>query len=102
MESATNKKNRRKQEIQKINRLYENPNIVHAVHYSCESSMDRQGWDSPRITSLAVRNAGSGQITSFSIHLIVEEKRIRPEQIDEKYDELERAMLGAFYNRAYA
>lgn len=68
------------------------------IHYSCESFYDRPNGASPRITSIAVRKLDSGQTFSFSIHQVAEEKRVPFDQIEARYDDLERQMLDAFYN----
>jgi len=67
------------------------------IHYSCESFYDRQDGRSPRITSIAVRKLDTGQTTSFSIHQVAERKQLTSEMISERYDELEREMLEAFF-----
>ena len=67
------------------------------IHYSCESFYDRPDGSSPRITSIAVRNFGSAQTTSFSIHQIAERNNVPVDDIPNKYDELEKSMLDEFY-----
>ena len=67
------------------------------VHYSCESFYDRTSGTSPRITSIAVRNLGSAQTRSFSIHQMAELQKLPFDQIEHQYDELERKMLKAFF-----
>ncbi|WP_374531353.1 hypothetical protein [Acinetobacter sp.] len=67
------------------------------VYYSCESFYDRDDGRTPRVTSICVRNFASGQTSSFSIHKIAELKKISNEEIQEKYDILEKEMLKEFF-----
>ncbi len=69
---------------------------VVVVHYSCESFYDRPDGSTPRVTSIAVRNLGSGQTESFSIHKVAELKKIALDQIADHYDQLEKEMLDEF------
>lgn len=68
------------------------------VHYSCESFYDRPQGRSPRITSIAVRNLGSGQTTSFSIHKAAERQCVAFASINDSYDELENKMLTEYFD----
>ena len=70
---------------------------VWIVHYSCESFYERPNGASPRITSLAVRSLESAQTRSFSIHQVAERLGVPFDEIEARYDELERAMLDAYY-----
>lgn len=81
----------------KLDDIYGDASNVWVIHYSCESFYDRPNGASPRITSLAVKKLDSGQTISFSIHQIAETEGVEFSQIDEHYDDLERKMLGAFY-----
>ena len=81
----------------KLDGIFTDASNVWVIHYSCESFYDRPNGASPRITSLAVRKLDSGQTISFSIHQVAETEGIEFSQIDEHYDELERKMLGLFY-----
>jgi hypothetical protein len=67
------------------------------VHYSCESFYERTSGTSPRITSIAVRNLGSAQTRSFSIHQMAELRKLSFDKIDQNYDALELEMLRAFF-----
>lgn len=69
---------------------------VLVIHYSCESFYDRKDGSSPRITSIAVRNWGSAQTKSFSIHQVAEVRGIAPTSITASYDDCERQMLDEF------
>ncbi len=70
---------------------------VLVIHYSCESFYDRPEGQTPRVTSIAVRNFASGQTSSFSIHKIAELKGIEFADIQNDYDKLEKEMLKEFY-----
>lgn len=75
-------------------------NVV-VVHYSCQSLYDRPDGESPRITSIAVRNAATSQTTSFSIHQVAErEKNFSIADLSVNCDQLERKMLKEFYEYA--
>ena len=82
-----------------LTQLYDHPQIVLTIHYSCESFYDRPDGSSPRVTSIAVRNLASGQTSSFSIHQVAErDKKLNPEEIDSNYDIYEYQMLQEFYD----
>lgn len=82
---------------QSLDSAFQNPEHAVVIHYSCESFYDRENNpQSPRITSIAVRNLDSGQTKSFSIHLIAERHGLL-DSIDQHYDQLEREMLEDFY-----
>jgi len=80
----------------KVSDLVKDRDSVIIVHYSCESFNKIEDGRSARITSIAVRNLGSGQTKSFSIHLAAEEKKISFDLIQAKYDELEQEILSSF------
>lgn len=91
----------RRRARKKLEAICEHPENVIVIHYSCESFYDRPNGASPRITSIAVRNLGSAQTTSFSIHQVAErEKKIGPEDIEADYDRFEKKMLSEFYEYA--
>lgn len=101
MGEAAKRLRRRHEAKQTLAKLLDNPENVVIVHYSCESFYDRPDGSSPRITSIAVRNLGTGQTTSFSIHQLAErDRQLRIEEIDANYDELEKKMLKEFYEYA--
>lgn len=80
-----------------LDELWRQPNVVELIHYSCESFYDRKDGSSPRITSIAVRNLGTGQTVSFSIHLVAERRGYDLEAIQEHYNGLEKIMLDEFF-----
>jgi hypothetical protein len=97
MRRARRRIERRKKARKTLSRLVDNDENIIVIHYSCESFYDRPDGTSPRVTSIAVRNFESGQATSFSIHQIAEREGYSPHEIDKHYDQLEKKMLGDFY-----
>lgn len=86
---------RAKEDLRKIN---DNSNEVYFIHYSCESFYDIKDGRTPRITSIAVKNMGTGQSISFSIHKIAEIEKVDIGCIDKNYDLLEKRMLDEYFN----
>lgn len=86
-----------KKTLRKLMELLDREDHVLVVHYSCESFYDRPDGQTPRVTSIAVRNLSSGQTASFSIHKVAEHKGIPLPEIEKTYDELEKEMLAEFY-----
>jgi len=86
-----------KQAQNELGKMFDDPNNVRFIHYSCESFYDRPDGSTPRVTSIAVRSLGSGQTRSFSIHQKAELDGLSVSDISANYDDLEREMLGAFY-----
>jgi hypothetical protein len=82
----------------KIKFLEQNINQLLVIHYSCQNLNDNNEGYSPRITSIAVLHLGSSTMHSFSIHLIAEVKKIKREEIQSHYDELEAQILHDFYS----
>lgn len=68
------------------------------LHYSCESFYDIKDGRTPRVTSVAARNLSTGQTASFSIHKSAEQQRVPPNQISQRYDDLERHMLDEYFD----
>lgn len=97
MAKAVRRIRARSEGLETIAKVSESPDRVVVIHYSCESFYDRKDGRSARITSIAVRNLGSGQTTSFSIHQMAERDGRSPAQLEAQYDELERRMLDEFY-----
>ncbi|KAF1303703.1 hypothetical protein [Enterococcus sp. JM9B] len=67
------------------------------IHYSCESFYNKEDGKSPRITSIAVRKFDDGQTDLFAIHKTAEIKGIPFSEIENNYDEIEKAMLDKFF-----
>lgn len=78
-------------------RLFVHPSSVFVIHYACESFDEANGYASPRITAIALRNLGTGDTTSFSIHAEVELSRRRHHDVA-GLDVMEAAMLARFYD----
>lgn len=97
MSAATRRLERRRQAQRKLHELFDRPQQVIVIHYSCESFYDRPDGTSPRITSIAVRNLVSGQSQSFSVHQVAERESVPIEDIPNHYDRLEKQMLAEFY-----
>jgi hypothetical protein len=88
---------RQKAARKKLDGLFEQADNTLVIHYSCESFYGRTGGNSPRITSIAVRQLGSGQTTSFSIHQVAERNHHDLNKIDTDYDRFEREMLDDYF-----
>lgn len=98
MGNELNRLKRRKTVVSKMHHLLEEAAATLVIHYSCESFYDKNDGKTARITSIAIRNLASGQTDSFSIHQIAEEQHVQFENISERYDVLERAMLDRFFD----
>jgi hypothetical protein len=97
--SQTTRRIKNRRAAQKtISELMNHPEYTVVIHYSCESFYDRPDGSSPRITSIAVYNLGSGQTNSFSIHQKAEIKKYSSSDIEKYYEELEKLMLDDFYD----
>ena len=88
---------RQKEARRVLDELFDRPDKVCVIHYSCESFYDREEGRSPRITSIAVRRLDSGLTTSFSIHQIAEIRNISFASIEEYYDDLEKELLAQLF-----
>lgn len=91
---------RQKQNRDDLQKLWERPDQVNVIHYSCESFYDRPDGTSPRITSIVVRNLHTAQTKSFSIHKYGELEKHSIENLEENYDDLEKKMLEEFFEWA--
>lgn len=77
------------------------PDRYYIIHYSSQSLYDAEaGAFSPRITSIVVRHYQSGQTVSFAIHTVAEALGISPDEIEARYDEVERHLITQFYDFA--
>lgn len=97
MTSALAKRERRRKAWREVEDLIKKESHVLIIHYSCESLYDRENRQTPRITSIAVRNFESGQTESFSIHIAAELSGCPLVEIENRFDELERIMLCDFF-----
>lgn len=76
----------------------QNPEKYFLIHYSCESFVDIQDGRTPRITSIAIKSILTGQVESFSMHKTAELSGVPTDKIVEKYDDIEREMLRAYFS----
>jgi hypothetical protein len=104
MGDALHRLKKRKETLRRLRELDDKRDSVLIVHYSCESFYERPDGSTPRVTSIAARNLGSGQIESFSIHKVAELKGIAAPNIASQYNVLEKEMLDEFgaYLQAHA
>src|SRR5579871_5963022 len=81
--------------------INKHPDRFYIIHYSSQSLFDTEaGALSPRITSIVVRHFSTGQTVSFSTHTVAERMGIAPQDIESRYDDIERTILQEFYNFA--
>ncbi|MYZ49902.1 hypothetical protein [Propylenella binzhouense] len=75
------------------------PGRYYIIHYSSETLFDpdAEKAPSPRITSIVVRHYQSGQTLSFATHTAAETLGIALDQIEARFDEVEKEMLTQFY-----
>lgn len=97
MSNEIKKLERRRKARKKLDELASREEQVLVIHYSCESFYDRPEGQTPRVTSIAVRNYANGQTASFSIHKVAELNHVKFSRIQESYDMLEKEMLSEFY-----
>jgi hypothetical protein len=79
------------------------PGRFYIIHYSSQSLFDAEGEDgalSPRITSIVVRHYETGQTVSFATHTVAEYLGIAWDDVEARYDEIERELLTQFYDFA--
>ena len=92
---------RHREAKKRLTDIFGKQNRILVIHYSCESFYDRGEAESPRITSIAVRNLATAQAKSFSIHQLAErDESVLREDIGGNYDRLETRMLEEFFNFA--
>jgi hypothetical protein len=78
--------------------LLEKRDKVLIIHYSCESFITTHG-RTPRVTSICIRNLGTGQNKTFSIHLQAQFECLDFNNLsDHDYDNLEQSLLSDFYS----
>lgn len=73
------------------------PENFYVIHYSCQSLYDDNEALSPRITSIAVTHYATEQTVSFSTHSIAEELHIARDDVQRRFDEVEKRLLSDFY-----
>jgi hypothetical protein len=75
------------------------PDRFYIIHYSSQSLFDADaGGLSPRITSIVIRHYHTGQTVSFSTHTVAEYLGILKDDVEKKYDDIERELLTQFYD----
>jgi hypothetical protein len=80
--------------------LFAYPRSVFVVHYACESFDPTVGSASPRVLAIGVRNLGTAQTLSFSIHEEIELSGCPHDLAPQRMDELEYRMLAGFFRFA--
>lgn len=88
---------KRKNAKELLQRISENSIEYLIIHYSCESFFNLPEGNTPRVTSIAVRYVKNAQTHSFSIHKIAELRQIPVSQINQNYNDLEKAMLDEYF-----
>jgi hypothetical protein len=75
------------------------PELFYIIHYSSQSlyDADSEGY-SPRITSIAVMHFATRQTTSFSVHAIADLLKIGKDEVEARYNEIEKEMLARFFD----
>ena len=96
MGDALRNRRNRKEILRRLREIDDRKENSLVVHYSCEGFYDRSDGSTPRVTSIAVRNLGTGQTESFSIHKVAELKKVSLIEIANNYDQLEKEMLDEF------
>ncbi|MEA1997027.1 MAG: hypothetical protein U9N45_05285 [Gemmatimonadota bacterium] len=98
MSAELERLNKRRKALRAIERIKESPERVFLINYSCECFDHWETVRTPRITAIAVHNLDSGPAAFFSIRKEAERLDIPLEEIDSRYDELEKAMLGEYFH----
>ena len=84
--------------IKKLKKIDDCPEKYFLIHYSCESFYKVADGKTPRITSIAIKSFATGQVESFSMHKIAEQIGISLDNIVDRYDEIEKAMLEEYFS----
>ena len=75
------------------------PEQFYIIHYSSQSLYDADSaGHSPRITSIAVMHFATRQTTSFSAHAVADLLKIGKDEIESRYNEIEKEMLSGFFD----
>lgn len=83
-----------------LKKVKAHPERFYIIHYSSQSLYDdgvAGDGLSPRITSIAVMHLSTRQTVTFAIHAVAEELKIPREEVENRYDEIESAILERFY-----
>ena len=81
-----------------IKEVKRHPENFYLIHYSCQNLNDDNDALSPRITSIAITHYSTEQTVSFSTHSIAEELRISRDSVRDRFDEVEKELLGSFFS----
>lgn len=74
------------------------PDQLYVIHYSSQSLYDADSeGHSPRITSIAVMHFATRQTTSFSVHAVADLLRIGKDEVETRYNDIEKEMLLRFF-----
>ena len=77
------------------------PEQFYIIHYSSQSLYDADSeGHSPRITSIAVMHFATRQTTSFSVHATADLLKIGRDEIESRYNDIEKEMLLRFFEFA--
>lgn len=78
--------------------IRKHPERFYLIHYSSERLFDEAtGGLSPRITSIVVMHYQTQQIESYALHAVAETLGIPRDQVQSRFDEIERELLSRFY-----
>lgn len=84
----------------KLKHLIQNESKILFIHYSCQNFTDENQELSPRITSIAVLFNNGHILKNFSIHYTAEILHIDRNDIENKYNDIEKEMLSDFFKFA--
>lgn len=74
------------------------PDQFYIIHYSSQSLYDPDSeGHSPRITSIAVMHFATSQTTSFSVHAVADLLKIGKDDVESRYNDIEKQMLLSFF-----
>jgi hypothetical protein len=88
---------RQKAARDRLDQIFAHQEVVYAVHYACQSFYSGQQVTSTRVACISLRHVQSGQVTTFSIAKTAELFRMPADAIGDNWNNLERSMLGEFY-----
>ena len=88
----------RQRATQSLTSIFERKGTVRSVHYSCESFYNEDGKSSRKITAIGVYNFDNNESRGFSIANTAEELRIPKDDIECRFEEVERRILEDFYS----
>ena len=78
--------------------IEKHPEQFYIVHYSSQSLFDEDtNGLSPRITSIAAMHFATRQTVSFSVHTAAELLGVSKDDLQSRYDDIEKEMLSRFF-----